>query len=343
MARVRLPAAIRAAKRTPLLLVAKSAAATIGAWLLADWLVPGPPPVFAAIAAVLVVQPSLNQSFTRAIERSVGVIAGVLLASALGLAFGNGTWVILAAATAGLLTAWVLRLSPGASTQIAISAILVLALGPATPDYAVDRIIETLLGAVIGFIVNVAIVPPVAIEPARQASGALRREIAASLERLATALETPRTRADVEELMLEARLLRPMRDAADAAIIAGAESLTMNPRSRTHRADLAGMQADLDLFTPIVTQIIGMTRAVYDHYTPDLVEAPQVQAIAEQMRRAAHDVEHVGAIADVAVVEPPALTTPLAIAAPPRAHWILIGSLLEDLSRIHQSLTDAAR
>ena len=336
---MRLPSGIRAAQRTPLLLVVKSAVATIGAWLLASWLIPGPPPVFAAIAALLVVQPSLNQSFSKAIERSVGVVAGVLLASALGLFFGNATWVILVAVAAGLLLAWVLRLAPGAASQIAISAILVLALGPATPDYAVDRIVETLLGAVLGIIVNVLLVPPVAIGPAREAIAGLRAELSASLDRLADALTAVRTRAQVEELMLEARLLRPMRDKAEAAINAGSESLTLNPRSGAHRAELARMTEMLQLYTPIVTQVAGMTRAVYDHYTPDIVGEPHVQAIAEQLRRAAHDIERVGLPSDDVVDEPPALTTPLVIAKAPTAHWILIGSLLEDLQRIHTSLT----
>jgi uncharacterized membrane protein YccC len=336
---MRLPAGIRAAQRTPLLLVIKSAVATIGAWLLAEWLIPGPPPVFAAIAALLVVQPSLNQSFSKAVERSVGVIAGVLLASALGLFFGNTTWVILVAIAVGLLIAWVLRLAPGAASQIAISAILVLALGPATPDYAADRIVETLLGAIVGIVVNVLLVPPVAIGPARDATARLRAELSASLERLAGALTGVRTRAQLEELMLEARLLRPMRDSTAAAITAGSESLTLNPRAGTHRAELAELGRLLDLYTPIVTQVAGMTRAVYDHYSPDIVDEPLVQAIAEQLRRAAHDVERVGLPAEEVVEEPPALTTPLVIAKPPTAHWILIGSLLEDLQRIHTSLT----
>lgn len=336
---MRLPAGIRAAQRTPLLLVVKSAVATIGAWVLAEWLIPGPPPVFAAIAALLVVQPSLNQSFSKAVERSVGVIAGVLLASALGLFFGNTTWVILVAIAVGLLIAWMLRLAPGAASQIAISAILVLALGPATPDYAADRIVETLLGAVVGIVVNVLLVPPVALGPARDAIARLRGELSASLERLADALTGVRSRAQLEELMLEARLLRPMRDSAAAAITAGSESLTLNPRAGTHRTELAALGRLLELYTPIVTQVAGMTRAVYDHYSPDIVAEPLVVAIAEQLRRAAHDVERVGLPADEVVEEPPALTTPLVIAKPPTAHWILIGSLLEDLQRIHTSLT----
>jgi uncharacterized membrane protein YccC len=340
---MKLPAGIRAAKRTPLLLTVKSAIAVVAAWLLAQWLIPGPLPVFAAIAALLVVQPSLNQSFSKAVERSFGVIAGVLLATMLGLFFGSGTWVILTAAASGLLIAWALRLAPGAAAQIAISAILVLSLGTATPDYALDRIIETIIGAAIGVVVNVLLVPPVAVAPAAEATARLGAELAASLNRLADTLTRECSPGELEGVMLEARLMRPMRDAADAAVTAGSESLALNPRSGRHRADLAEMSRMLELYTPIVTQVTGMTRAVYDHYSPDLVGEPHVRAIAEQLRRAAHDVERLGQPADVAVSEPPALTTPLQITRPPAAHWILIGSLLEDLHRIHHSLAEAER
>jgi uncharacterized membrane protein YgaE (UPF0421/DUF939 family) len=133
--------AVRASRRIPLLQLVKSAVATIIAWLLAGWLIPGPLPVFAAIAALLVVQPSLNQSFAKAIERSIGVIAGVVVASVLGLWLGSTTWVIVLAIAASLALAWALRLTPGALNQVTISAILVLALGVTTPGYAVDRVI----------------------------------------------------------------------------------------------------------------------------------------------------------------------------------------------------------
>ena len=77
-ARIALPTTIRATTRTPFLQVAKTAAAMIIAWGVAWVLLPGELPVFATIAALLVVQPSVNQSVGRAIERSLcfGVYEG---------------------------------------------------------------------------------------------------------------------------------------------------------------------------------------------------------------------------------------------------------------------------
>ena len=338
-------AAFRSSRRQPWLQVAKSAIATIVAWLVAGWLIPGPLPVFAAIAALLVVQPSLNQSIAKAVERSVGVVAGVVIASALSLAFGQATWVVLVAVAAALGVAWLLRMTTGTSNQVAISALLVLALGAATPDYALDRVIETVIGAVIGFVVNLVFVPPVALAPAQRAVDALGGEVAASLDRLAAGLSAPQTSAQLEELMITVRLMRPMVTTADAAIRTAADSLTLNPRGRARREELHRLEATLERLSPMVTQVFGMTRAVYDRYDASLVSEPSVRAIAEQLARAAHDVRRVVRRTNPDPANPPtesipALTAPLVIATPSSGHWILVGSLLEDLRRIHDSLAD---
>jgi uncharacterized membrane protein YccC len=334
----------RATKRVPILQVAKASAATIAAWLVAGWLIPGPLPVFAAIAALLVVQPSVNQSFGKAIERSIGVILGVLVATAASLVFGADSWIILVTIVIAMLVAWALKMTPGTSNQVAISAMLVLALGSSSPQYAVDRILETLIGAAIGIVVNALIVPPVVVSPARRDLSLLGGELAGSLDRLASALESPQTPADLQRLMVEARLMRPMRDAADASIATGEESLTLNPRRSAHRSELIEMRTLLDRLSPIVTQVIGMTRAFFDHYDAALADEPTVQAIAEQLRRAAHDVRLAVHLADVDP-EPltsaiPALTSPLVITPPKSGHWILIGSLMEDLRRIRDELVE---
>jgi len=341
-------AAVRAQRRSPLLQVVKSVVATVAAWLLSVLVIPdGPPPVFAAIAALLVVQPSLNQSFLKGIERSIGVLIGVVIASLLGLALGSASWVILVAVAVALLGAWAFKMTPGTTNQVGISALLVLALGAATPDYALIRVVETALGALIGFVVNLALVPPVAVAPAHARLDALGEEIAATMERLAAALETPQTYAQREELLLTARLMRPMRDQAQTAIDDAADSLALNPRSRRHRGELKEIRGLLERFSPVVTQVLGMTRAFYDRYNDELSEESAVIGIAEQLRRAAHDVRLAlrltgSASAPAVTTTLPALTTPYTVVTPTGDHWILIGALLEDLRRIHDEVTGEA-
>ena len=133
----------------------------------------------------------------------------------------------------------------------------------------------------------------------------------------------------------------------------------LNPRSRRHRAELVALEAAVERFRPIVTQMIGMTRGYSERYEVDIVDDPAVRAIAEQLHRASHDVRlrvrtteapasPGAARADLLddegdvlpINEPPALTAQLQIARPSPTHWILIGSLLEDLRRIHETLTE---
>lgn len=342
---MRLTAAVRASKRDPALQTIKTALATMLAWVVSELLIPdGPPPVFAAIAAMLVVQPSLNQSLTKGVERSAGVVAGVALATGLGMAFGTGAWVVLIAVSAALAMAWALRLTPGSANQIAISALLVLALGASTPDYAYFRVVETGIGAVIGIVVHLALVPPVALAPARAALDELGEETAEALERLARALPSRQIRPGRQLLLADARRLHPLQDEALEALDAADDSLALNPRARRYRGELTAMRESLDILMKIGTQTRGMTRAFVDHYDDEVSEEPIVVGIAEELRRAAHDTRLrmrltiVDPVAEVPVETEPALTAPIDVGAPRAMRWILIGSLMEDLRRIRYEL-----
>lgn len=339
---IALPATIRTSTRAPFLQVVKTAVAMILAWTVASIFVHGELPVFATIAALLVVQPSVNQSVGRAIERSIGVIVGVVIAYLIGLAFGTNSWIVLLAVVVSVLLAWALRLTPGTANQVPITAMLVLAIGASDPQYALARIVETVIGAVIGVVVNVAVVPPVLTAPARQAVIALGREIASTLDRLATALTTEQTRAELDALLIEARLLRPMETKAQAALTAADESLSLNPRQRKHRVFLQHDQELFDRLRPLINRTLGMTRAYHDHYDDSLAGEPTIHAIADELHRAAHDLRLLARDPDEPIVEPgtetagiPVLTAPLTVATPDPRHWVLIGSLVEDLRRIH--------
>ena len=341
-----LPGNIRAATRVPFLQVAKTAAAMIIAWILAALFLPGELPVFATIAALLVVQPSVNQSVGRAIERSLGVIVGVVVAYVIGVAFGTNSWIVLLAVVGSLLLAWTLKLTPGTANQVPISVMLVLSIGATNPEYAFARIIETVLGAAIGVVINLTVVPPVLTAPARTATLALGNEIAATLDRLAVALTSRQTPGQRDALLIEARLLRPMEKKADAALTAAGDSLTLNPRQARHRAVLEHDQELFARLKPLITRSLGMTRAFHDHYDDSLASEPRMAEIAEELRRSAHDLRLLcrdpdapGGESGTETAGIPVLTAPLVIATPDPRHWVLLGSLMEDLRRIHSEIT----
>src|SRR5690606_38639782 len=154
-------------------------------------------------AALLVVQPSVNQSLAKAVERTIGVVVGVIIATLLTLVLGTHSWIVLLAIVVAMLVAWTFKATAGTANQVAISAMLVLALGASSPDYALARIIETMIGAAIGLTINVLVVPPVLIEPARRDIGLLGVEVAASLDRLADALPNAQTPARALDVLLQ--------------------------------------------------------------------------------------------------------------------------------------------
>ncbi|SDZ40397.1 Uncharacterized membrane protein YgaE, UPF0421/DUF939 family [Herbiconiux ginsengi] len=338
----------QASARTPLLQVLKTAAAAAIAWIACSFIASDEPPIFGAIAAIIVVQPSINQSFSRAVERSIGVIVGVVVAYLVALIFGAPSWLILAAIVISLLVGWALRFPQSSTVQIPISAMLVLSVGAQTPGYAVERIVETIIGAIIGVFVNWLIVPPLAVQPAHDAVATLGREVAAIMDGLAAVLSEPTDEKYRTLLLVEARLLRPMQTKALATLETAEDSLRFNPRRSAHRDVL---KTDAELMTmlgTVVTRVLGMARAVKDHFDDSLRSEPVAVSIAEELRRAAHDLRLV--MENVALprgeeerlADPePALTAPIPTVSPDPAHWILIGSLLEDLRRVREEIVGA--
>jgi len=342
---VRITARLRSTSRIPLLQAVKTTVAVGLGWLLSQVLLQTDLPIFAAIAALLVVQPNINQTLGRAVERSLGVIGGVLIAYAIGIAFGQSSWIVLLAIVFCIMLAWALRLAPSSASQIPISAMLVLSIGATTPEYARDRILETIIGAAVALVVNALIVPPVLLAPAHDAVVRLAREVADTLDRIVDALRFPQQASQIEEMMIKARLLRPMLSKAEKAIKQAEESLTLNPRHGMHRRLLDIDEEFYNRLISLVTRTIGMTRSLRDHYDHSLHLEPTVLAITVELSRAAHDLRLLASEVDhpdrekVSLpVEPPTLTAPLFIALPHPQHWILIGSLMEDLRRVREEI-----
>jgi uncharacterized membrane protein YgaE (UPF0421/DUF939 family) len=134
--------------------VAKIAAAALVAWFLCAAFITDQAPVFAGIAAVMVVQPSIAATMSRAVERSLGVILGVVVASTVSLLLGAGALAVVVTIVVAVLVPWGLRLSVTSSVQVPISAMLVVAFATSMPGYEGHRIVETIVGAAVGVAVN---------------------------------------------------------------------------------------------------------------------------------------------------------------------------------------------
>ena len=114
----------------------------------------------------------------------------------------------------------------------------------------------------------------------------------------------------------------------------------------------------LGRLTVHVNRVVGMVRSVHDNYDAGLADDPVVQRIAEDLRRAAHDVrllartteearpagrassatDATGGHTGAGVDDGPALTSPVSVLRPDPDNWVLVGSLLEDLRRVREEI-----
>jgi uncharacterized membrane protein YccC len=305
-------------------------------------------PIFAAIAALLVVAPSVNQSLGKGIERSVGTLGGVVLAWLASLVLPPGPLMVLAVTMLAVVVARGLRLAPMAANQLPISAMILLALGAGSgPLFGFERIVETLIGAVCALLINLVVVPPVQHEPAERVMRELAHAIADAYGRVGGALAAG---AERERLLPEARALRERIQTTRAAMDDLEDSTRLNPRARLLRDRLERDERLLLTLTVLANRVIGMARTIADRdesfADPALTRDPTVRRVASESRRIAHEVralvdQHAlddGRTTSMPRLDGPMLTEPIAVPRPDPVHWVLIGALLEDVRQARESL-----
>ena len=116
-------------------------------------------PIFAPLAAMLTVQATVLKSVRTGLQRTAGVATGVVLAFVLSSALGS-LWSVGILVFVGLAGRASRSISASqGSTQIAVSALLVLVLSTGSNSYAIARVLDTLIGAAVGILVSLLVVP----------------------------------------------------------------------------------------------------------------------------------------------------------------------------------------
>jgi hypothetical protein len=153
-----------------------------------------PPPLVAALTALLVVQATASSTLSSGVERVLSVVSGVALAAAFVSVVGLSWWSLGILVAASIVVGQLLRLGPNL-IEVPISAMLVLGVGYVSGAQAagLSRVVETLIGAAVGVLVNVVFPPAVRSRYAGQAVQRLAEEIAALLDEAVEGLGAPPT------------------------------------------------------------------------------------------------------------------------------------------------------
>jgi hypothetical protein len=204
-----------------------SAAATI-AYVIALRLSPEAAPLTAPLTALLVVQVTLYSTLTTGIRRVNSVVAGVLVAIAFSLLVGLTWWSLGLLVVAALAVGHLVRVDEFVP-EVAISAMLVLGV-TTVGDTAWARVLETLIGAVVGLGCNLLFAPPVWVSEAGESLEGLARRVRQLMLSMGeeAAGRTPVERATAR--LHEARRLDHDIVEVDAALRQAEDSLRLNPR-----------------------------------------------------------------------------------------------------------------
>lgn len=200
------------------------------AWLVASQVFGHARPFFAPIAVVICVgvglgERRLRRVFELVVGVSVGIGVGDLLVSAIGTGFWQLSLVLALAMTAAVL----LGGGPLIVLQAGSSAVLVVTLLPPTGTGGLDRMLDALIGGVLG-IAAIAILPGNPPGMARKHAAHLINELAIALRSAADAFER-RDAGLATEALRRIRTQRPIDDYRDALRTAR-EILAISPLHR---------------------------------------------------------------------------------------------------------------
>lgn len=353
-------ARIARSRREPVVVQAvRSTAAAVVSYVIALRLSSEPSPLTAPLTALLVVQVTLYSTLTTSVRRVNSVVVGVLIAIGFSVLVGLTWWSLGLLILASLVVGHLVRVDEFVP-EVAISAMLVLGVTQVT-DTAWDRVLETVIGAVVGLLVNLLLAPPLWVGPAGVAITDLALRMGRLLDHLG---EQPTGPAKVEQAaarLHEARRLDNDITQVDAALRQAEDSLRLNPRVKEGLLFRLVLRTGLDTLEicAVVLRVTCRTLTDLAKARPDepLFEAGTAAALQQVLRHTAIAVQSFAQLITAQVSEnaeeaETRLTTELAVArihrdrladlllaaARDSAHWQLHGALLTEIDRVLDEL-----
>jgi uncharacterized membrane protein YccC len=238
-----------------------TAAATI-AYVVARQLSSESVPLTAPLTALLVVQVTLFSTITTGIRRVNAVVVGVLIAIGFSELVGLTWWSLGLIILASLTMGHFVRVSEFVP-EVAISAMLVLGVSQVA-DTAWYRVLDTLIGAVVGLLFNFLFVPPVWVGNATGSIVGLARGMRQLMLRMGEELSGPIPVEQAVARLYEARRLDHAVTEVDAALRQAEDSMRLNPRVREGLLSRIVLRTGLDTLEICVVVLRVQARTLAD-------------------------------------------------------------------------------
>jgi len=229
--------------------------------------------VLAPLTALLVVQATLFHTIRSAVQRVVGVTAGVLAAVAVS-AYVPFSWWVFGLLIAGTLALGMLLRLREETLEVPISAMLIFSVD--SHAAATSRITETLVGAAAGLAAGL-LFAPLRVQPAKDAISDLSRQMSDLLGQMADGLADAPDPRRAAEWLDRTRALRGEIERVDDALSQAEESVRLNPRRLrypNYPNPAAGLRDGVDTLERAATDLRVLARAVLDSARLDSEDSP---------------------------------------------------------------------
>lgn len=243
--------------------VVKTAVAAGLAWALASWLLGVARPYFAPLAAILSVQATVAESISRGVQRILGVIGGILLAIVFTHLLGLHAWSLAVLVFIAMAAGTRLHLGAQGIPQVAISALMVLAVGSQVRGYAWYRALDTALGAAVAILVSALLWPPDFTPDAIDALRLLAMGLSTIMDEMQQDLAGGLDPDEANRHLKKARAVDAGLHRARRAIRRAQTSLRWNPWHRGARVRLERLRQGLDVLDHTMIQVRGIARTLF--------------------------------------------------------------------------------
>ncbi|MFB7720287.1 aromatic acid exporter family protein [Nocardia sp. NPDC056100] len=270
--------------RSSLLPIVQCAVGAGVAWFIAHNIVGHPQPFFAPMAAMISIGVSFGARLRRAVELIVGVAVGIGIGDLFVSWAGTGIWQISVLVIFAMCTAVFLDGGPVITMQAASSAVLVATLLPPASGNSNLRIIDALVGGMVGIVV-VAAIPLHPVRRARQQAADILGVMGNSLTECAAGL----LEHDAEKIKVALEAVRGTQSNLDtlrSTLEGGREISRISPLYWNSRARLERLREVADPLDNAVRNSRVLLRRALSLVRDDEILDPRLTLEVERLGQA---------------------------------------------------------
>ncbi len=224
-------------------LIWKMAIASAISWELAK-LIGSSHPYLAPLSVVLCLQTTIDQSIRYSFHRIIGTVIGIILTAYLASHLDMNGWILGLLIVGGVFIAKWVRVDESVLHQVALTIVLIFTFERKSKDYALDRILDSIIGVTVAVLIHMFIFPPNFTKKAAKSIQKLAQGLSGILLELSywVQLEWGQEKGPIIEDKIN-HFLQELHDTKDILNMAS-NSLKFNPFSKKYRSTLTMCQME---------------------------------------------------------------------------------------------------